>query len=127
MARTVRSNIGFKKILGIKAAKIAPNNPPNMDGIRIGMIAGRSRILCLSYPAMPVADCIKIATRFVPLAMSAGKPNIISAGKVMFEPPPATVLMPPATNPVKESNNIDNMSNCIELFDHFCSHTLFFF
>ena len=43
--------------------------------------------------------CSRIPTRLVPLATVGGKPNMISTGKVMAEPLPASVLMNPARKP----------------------------
>ena len=45
--------------------------------------------------------------RFVPFAMSAGNPSTIKAGMVRLEPPPASVLIPPARNPVSVSIRIE--------------------
>ena len=40
--------------------------------------------------------------RLVALATFGGKPKKISAGKVSKEPPPARVLITPATRPIKK-------------------------
>jgi hypothetical protein len=55
----------------------------------------------------PAVDCKSMPTRLVPFAMSAGMPNIIKAGKVSIEPPPAIVLMNPAKMPeiIKRETN----------------------
>ena len=47
----------------------------------------------------PVNDWNSTPTRFVAFAISAGMPNIISAGRVSIDPPPARTLMKPANNP----------------------------
>ena len=107
ISKIVPSSIGFKKRLGISAAAIAPPMPPITVGMRIGITAGRSRVSCLSYPASPTKHCMVTATRLVALAISAGRPNTISAGRARLEPPPATVLMPPAKNPVMPSRRTE--------------------
>ena len=93
--------------MGINAAAIAPQMPPTAEGISIGISADRSNVSCLSYPASPTTHCNAMATRLVPLAISAGKPKIISAGRVRLEPPPATVLIPPAKKPVMPSKKTE--------------------
>lgn len=105
--RMVPNNIGFKYRLGISTAAIAPPTPPITVGISMGITAGRSRLLCLSKPARPTKHCKVTATRLLPLAISAGRPRIMSAGSVKLEPPPATVLIPPAKNPVIVSKSTE--------------------
>ena len=111
----VPSNRGFKYRFGNKAAPRAPMSPPTIVGIRIGTIAGRSRLLCLSKPLTPTTPWSSMDTRLVAFAMSAGRPNTMSAGKVRLEPPPAIVLILPAMNPVTHSRIIPVKSRSIFL------------
>lgn len=107
MIKIVPSKTGFKYRLGISAAAVAPHIPPIIVGTSIGTTAGRSKVSCLSNPANPTKHCRVTAMRFVPFATSAGRPSIISTGRVKFEPPPATVFIPPAKKPVAASKMND--------------------
>ena len=51
-----------------------------------------------------------IAIRLVPFATAVGKPRKMSIGRVSSEPPPARVLMNPASMPAKNTTGICQIS-----------------
>ena len=95
----VISSMGFNTATGANEATSAPNRPP----IKVGhKIAGKSCVGNLPAwrkPCKPDTDCSNTPTRLLPLAISAGTPNIINTGKIRLEPPPAIILITPAATP----------------------------
>lgn len=92
---------GFRISGGANAAANEPRSPPDAIGMRIALRSKVSNFLCRLNSEIATTDSTKIPTRFVAFATSGGIPMIIKVGSTRFEPPPATVLIAPASNATK--------------------------
>jgi hypothetical protein len=83
---------------------------PKIPGIENRRLNLKLETPFLLKPATANIHCAIIAIRLVPFATAVGKPIKMSIGRVSNEPPPAMVLMNPASMPMVKTTGICQIS-----------------
>ena len=107
---------GFRISGGANAAAKEPKKPPIAIGIKIALRSKVSSLSCRLNSEIATTDSTKIPTRFVAFATSGGIPIIINVGSTRFDPPPATVLIAPASNATNIRIAMSKLASSIEDF-----------
>ena len=94
----------------MSTAMYAPPIAPMIAGIERRRLNLKLETPFRLKPAVANAHWAMIAIRLVPFATAVGKPRKMSIGRVSSEPPPARVLMNPASMPAKKMTGMCQIS-----------------